>query len=78
MQRHLYEHLNGPDHSGFVNDVSLHLLIKQTQRILLNNKITGFTHLKLKYHCDLMLKIVCRKYLFNLLHYVYGKTVFGL
>ena len=45
MQRHLYEHLNLPDHLRFLNDVS-HLLIRQTLMILIKEKIPGFTHLK--------------------------------
>ena len=28
MQRHLYEHFNLPDHSGFLNDVSVTLIDK--------------------------------------------------
>ena len=47
MQRHLCEHFDLPGYSGFLSDVS-HLLIRQTIRILLNEKITGFIHLKRK------------------------------
>ena len=38
-----------------------HLLIRQTLKILLNEKITGFTPLKPKHHWDLMLKMVFRR-----------------
>ena len=38
-----------------------HLSIRQTLKILLNEKITGFTTLKPKYHWDLMLKMVFRR-----------------
>ena len=36
---------NLPGHSGFLNDVSVTLIDKMSPRILLNEKITGFTHL---------------------------------
>ena len=61
MQRHLYEHFNVPGHSGFLNDVSVTLIDWQTLKILLNEKITGFTPLKPKHHWDLMFKIVFRR-----------------
>ena len=38
-----------------------HLLIRQTLKILLNEKITGFTPLKPKHHWDLILKMVFRR-----------------
>ena len=47
-------------HSWFLNDVLSHLSIRQTLRILLNEKITGFIHFKPKHHWDLMLKMVFR------------------
>ena len=47
-------------HSRFLNDVLSHLSIRQTLRILLNEKITGFIHFKPKHHWDLMLKMVFR------------------
>ena len=36
---------NLPGHSGFLNDVSVTPTDKMSPRILLNEKITGFTHL---------------------------------
>ena len=47
MQRHLYEHFS-------------YLLIRQTLKILLKEKIIGFKPLKPKLHCDLTLKMVFR------------------
>ena len=44
-----------------------HSLIRQTIRILLNEKITVFTHLKPKHHWDLVLKMVFRQ---NSLYFV--------
>ena len=52
MQTQFYEHFNLPGHSGFLNDVSVTLLIRQTLRILINENITGFTPLKPKHHWD--------------------------
>ena len=60
MQRHLYEHFNLPGHSEFSNDVSSHLLIRHTLKILLNEKISGFRPLKPKLHQYSTLKMVFR------------------
>ena len=53
----------------FLNYLSVtlsHLLTRQTLRILLNKKITGFSPLKPKQHWDLMLKMAFRR---NLLYF---------
>ena len=67
MLRHVYEH--------FARSLSVFKQCgSQTLRLLLNEKITGLTHLNPKHHWELTLKMVLRKQfiIFCFTDYVYG------
>ena len=61
MQRHLYEHFNLPDHSGFFNDVSVTLIDKTDPTDPTKREDYWIHTLKTKHHWDLMLKVVFRR-----------------
>ena len=57
-KEHLYKYFESEGHTEFLDDVSIHLLIRQTALIPLRERITGCKPLKHMHLTALMLQIV--------------------
>lgn len=83
MKRHLYEHLNLPGYSVFLNDVSVTLFDKTDPKDPIKREnywirtLKNKAPLRLRFEDGLQNKLIVFSFTYCILFYVYGLTVFG-